>query len=79
MTTPKQHWLVIALSGAGVLLILLGLMALALPDTYEGFYVWQLNSEHTFYLMDVVGVFVLALGVILNWVGGTLWKSQMSL
>jgi hypothetical protein len=79
MTARKQHWLVIALSGAGVLFILLGLMALALPDTYEGFYVWQLNSEHTFYLMDVVGVFALALGVILNWLGGALWKSQMRL
>ena len=79
MIAGKQHWLVIALSGAGVLFILLGLMALALPDTYEGAYVWQLNSEHTFYLMDVVGVFVLALGVILNWLGGALWKSQMRL
>jgi hypothetical protein len=54
-------------------------MALALPDNYEGAYVWQLNSEHTFYLMDVVGVFVLAVGVILNWLGGALWKSQMRL
>lgn len=77
MTAPKQNWLVIALSGAGVLLILLGLMALALPDTYEGIYVWQLNSEHTFYLMDIVGVLALALGVILNWLGGAFWKSQM--
>ena len=77
MTAPKQNWLVIALSGVGVLLILLGLMALALPESYEGFYVWQLNSEHTFHLMDVVGVFALALGVILNWLGGALWKSQM--
>ncbi len=77
MPAPKQNWLVIALSGAGVLFILLGLMALALPDTYEGIYVWQLNSEHTFYLMDIVGVLVLLLGVILNWLGGAFWKSQM--
>jgi hypothetical protein len=77
MAAPKHSWLVIALSGAGVLFILLGLMALALPETYEGSYVWQLNSEHTFHLMDIVGVFALALGVILNWLGGTLWKSQM--
>jgi hypothetical protein len=77
MTAPKHHWMVIALSGVGVLFILLGLMALALPDTYEGIYVWQLNSEYTFRLMDVVGVFVLALGVLLNWLGGVLWKSQM--
>lgn len=77
MAAPKQNWLVIALSGAGVLFILLGLMALALPDTYEGAFVWQLNSEHTLYLMDIVGVLALILGVILNWLGGALWKSQM--
>lgn len=77
MSAPKQNWLVIALSGAGVLFILLGLMALALPDTYEGTFVWQLNSEHSLYLMDIVGVLVLFLGVILNWLGGALWKSQM--
>ena len=77
MSTPKQNWLVIALSGAGVLFILLGLLALALPDTYEGAFVWQLNSEHTFYLMDIVGMVGLALGVILNWLGGAFWKSQM--
>jgi hypothetical protein len=79
MTPHKQHWLVIALSGAGVIFILLGLMVLALPDAYEGFHVWQLNSEHTFNLMDVVGALVLGLGVILNWLGGMLWQYQMRL
>lgn len=79
MTSPKHNWMVIALSGAGVLFILLGLMALALPPTYEGFYILELDSEHSFYLMDVIGVFALALGVILNWLGGTLWKYQMRL
>ncbi|MGC9393699.1 MAG: hypothetical protein ACP5J4_02455 [Anaerolineae bacterium] len=79
MSDRKQNWPVIALSAAGVFLILLGLMALALPETYEGFYVWQLSSEHAFYLMDVVGVLFLALGVILNWLGGAFWKSQMRL
>jgi len=77
MSVRKQNWLVIALSAAGVLFILAGLMALALPEGYEGLYVWQLNSEHTFHLMDIVGVFALALGVLLNWLGGALWKSQM--
>jgi len=77
MAAPKQNWLVIALSGAGVLFILLGLMALALPDTYEGFSIWQLRSGFTLHLMDVLGGFALILGVILNWLGGALWKSQM--
>ncbi len=77
MSLSKHNWLVLALSGAGVIFILLGLMALALPDTYEGFYVLQLDSQHSFHLMDVVGVFALGMGVILNWLGGALWKYQM--
>ncbi|HQE92618.1 MAG TPA: hypothetical protein PLH19_11840 [Anaerolineae bacterium] len=77
MSLSQHNWLILALSGAGVILILLGLVALALPETQEGVYVFQLNSQHSFRLMDVVGVFVLGLGVILNWLGGTLWKYQM--
>lgn len=77
MSLPKYNWLVLALSGAGVIFILLGLMALALPETYEGIYILHLDSQHSFRLMDVVGVFVLGMGVILNWLGGALWKYQM--
>lgn len=77
MLLPKQNWPVMVLSAAGVAFILLGLMALALPATYEGFFIWQLDSEHTFHLMDAVGAFALGLGVILNWLGGALWKYQM--
>jgi hypothetical protein len=77
MLGVKQNWLVIMLSGAGVLFILMGLMALAVPTTYEGMYIWQLDSDHTFRLMDAVGAFALAIGVVLTWLGGVLWKYQM--
>ncbi len=77
MLWARRNWLVMALSAAGVIFILLGLMALALPTTYEGFYIWQMDSEHTFRLMDAVGAFALGLGVILNWLGATLWKHLM--
>lgn len=73
----KQGWLVMMLSGAGVFFILMGLVALAVPTTYEGIYIWQLDSDHTFHLMDAVGAFALAIGVVLTWLGGVLWKVQM--
>jgi hypothetical protein len=68
---------VVALSGAGVVFILLGLMALALPTAHEGAYIWQLNGQHTFYLMDIAGSFAIGFGVILTWLGSRLWKHQM--
>ena len=77
MLGVKHNWLVIMLSGAGVLFILMGLMALAVPTTHEGMYIWQLDSDHTFRLMDAVGAFALAIGVVLTWLGGVLWKYQM--
>ena len=74
MLWTRRNWLVMVLSAAGVIFILLGLMALALPTSYEGFYLWELDSDHSFRLMDAVGALALGLGVVLNWLGGTLWK-----
>ncbi len=77
MSLSKYNWLVPLISGMGVILILLGLMALALPEAQEGTYILQLDSEHSFRFMDVVGVLALTLGVILNWLGGMFWKYQL--
>ncbi len=65
--------LVIALSLAGILFILTGLVALAVPTIYEGAILWRLDGEHTLSLMDIIGLFTTAMGVILTWLGGVLW------
>lgn len=77
MSKPKYNDVVIALSAAGVLFILLGLVALALPTPQEGAHIWQLDSAHSFYLMDVAGIFTISLGVILTWLGGKFWSRQL--
>ena len=77
MQTPKYNGVVTALSAAGVLFIVLGLLALALPTPQEGMYVGQLDSDHSFYLMDVAGMFTLGLGVILSWLSGKFWAWQL--
>jgi hypothetical protein len=74
-STP-DNWPVMALSGAGVTFILLGLLALALPTAYEGAQLWQLDSGHAIYLMDLAGAFALGMGVVLTWLGGKLWGYQ---
>ncbi|MCJ7548274.1 MAG: hypothetical protein MUQ30_01155 [Anaerolineae bacterium] len=77
MPAPRHNWLVVALSAAGVIFILLGLLALALPTSQEGIHVWQLDSQHAIYLMDVAGSFAIGLGVVLTWLGGKLWNRQL--
>ncbi len=73
----KRNALVVALSAAGVVFILLGMLALALPTAQEGLHIYQLDSAHAFYLMDLAGVFTLALGVMLTWLGGQFWSRQL--
>ena len=77
MPAPRHNWLVVALSAAGVIFILLGLWALALPTSQEGMHVWQLDSQHAIYLMDVAGSFAIGLGFVLTWLGGKLWNRQL--
>jgi hypothetical protein len=77
MPAPRHNWLVVALSAAGVIFILLGLLALALPTSQEGIHVLQLDSQHAIYLMDVAGSFAIGLGLVLTWLGGKLWNRQL--
>ena len=77
MFTSRFNWLVIALSGAGVIFILLGLLALALPTAQEGIRIMQLDTEHALYLLDIAGGFVILFGLLLTWLGGQLWSRQL--
>ncbi len=77
MFTTKSNSVVIALSAAGVLFILLGLIALALPTPQEGMLVLQLDGDHTLYSMDVAGTFAIGLGMILTWLSGKCWTRQL--
>lgn len=77
MPAPRYNWLVVALSAAGVIFIVLGLLALALPTSQEGMHVWQLDSRHAIYVMDVAGSFAIGLGVVLTWLGGKLWNRHL--
>jgi hypothetical protein len=71
------NWLVLALSAVGVLCILLGLLALAVPASKEGAMVWRVDSMHTVYMMDAAGLSASALGVFLTWLSGQLWQRRL--
>jgi len=72
-----KDWRILALSGAGSIFIILGLMTLALPSTYEGMLVLGLGPEHALRMMDIAGMFSAGIGVILTWLSGMLWQRQM--
>ncbi len=72
----SYNWPVMALSGAGVAFIFLGLLTLALPPALEGARIWQLDSDHAVYLMDLAGAFAIGMGVVLTWLSGKLWNYQ---
>lgn len=74
---PKDDVSVIALSAAGVAFILLGLVTLALPDSYEGLIIWQLDPLHAISWLDVAGGFALGMGVILIWLSGRIWNRKL--
>lgn len=77
MSFAEHSWPVIALSAAGLLFILLGLLSLALPTSQEGMQLWEFNRQHALNLMDVLGAFALTLGLTLTWIGSKLWNRQL--
>ncbi|MEA3396280.1 MAG: hypothetical protein U9R05_02330 [Chloroflexota bacterium] len=73
----SRDWHILALSGAGIFFIVLGLAALGLPAGQEGELIWRLSPDHAVHLMDVLGAFSATLGVILTWLGSMLWQRRM--
>ncbi len=73
----RGHWGVTAISAAGIMFMILGLTAVALPAPQEGAQLLQLDSQHAVNVMDVAGSFVLGLGLILTWIGSRLWNRHL--
>lgn len=73
----NRDWHILALSGAGIFFIVLGLAALGLPAGQEGELIWRLDPDHAVHLMDILGAFSATLGVLLTWLGSMLWQRRM--
>jgi drug/metabolite transporter (DMT)-like permease len=71
------QWRVILLAALAVLLLLGGLVALTLPDLYEGNVLYRLDEQHTVRTLDVLGVALLALGCVAAWGAGVMWQRRM--
>ena len=71
------QWRVVLLAALAVLLQLVGLLALTLPDSYEGPVLYILDEQHTICALDGVGVLLLALGCLVALGAGVVWQRRM--
>lgn len=71
------QWRVIVLASLAVLLILAGLMALTVPDAYEGAVLYTVDEQHAVSKLDGIGLAILALGCLVAWAAAVTWRRWM--
>jgi hypothetical protein len=71
------QWRVILLAALAVLLLVAGLVALILPDPYEGGVLYELDEQHTFRFLDGIALGLLVLGCAVAWAAGWIWHRRM--
>lgn len=71
------QWRVILLAILAVLLLVAGLVALILPDSYEGGVLYKIDEQHAFRLLDGIALGLLVLGCAVAWIAGILWHRRM--
>lgn len=71
------QWRVVVLAALAVLLQLVGLLALTLPESYEGPVLYVFDEQHAVCALDGLGVLLLAIGCLVAWGAGALWHRRM--
>jgi hypothetical protein len=71
------QWRVILLAALAVLLLVAGLVALILPDPYEGGVLFTLDAQHTFRTLDGIALGLLVVGCAVAWIAGIVWHRRM--
>ncbi len=70
-------WHVVLLAGLAVLLLIGGLLALILPEDYEGEEIYCIDRMHVVRLLDLLGGLLLILGSAAAWVAGVTWQRNV--
>lgn len=71
------QWRVILMAALAVLLLLAGLIALILPEPYEGRELHRFDEMHSVRAVDGLGAVLLALGCAAAWAAGLTWQRKM--
>lgn len=71
------HWQVILLSALALLLLISGLVALVLPEPYEGPALYQFDDQHVVRALDLAGAMLLVLGCLAACGAGFSWHRKV--
>ena len=71
-----SKWYVIVLATLGLLLLMAGLLALILPEAYEGQEIYRIDEMHAIRQLDLLGGLLLAAGSMAAWSAGLLWQRK---
>lgn len=71
-------WYVVTLAGLAVLLLIGGLVALILPEEYEGAEIYRIDRTHGIRLLDLLGGLLLMLGCVAAWLAGVTWQRHVN-
>jgi hypothetical protein len=69
-------WYVIVLAALAMLLLFAGLLALILPEDYEGPEIYQIDKMHSIRRLDLLGGLLLIAGCGTAWFAGLLWQRR---
>jgi hypothetical protein len=69
-------WYVIVLAALAVLLLVAGLLALILPEDYEGAEIYRVDEMHSIRMLDLLGGLLLTAGCSMAWFAGLMWQRR---
>ena len=71
------RWYVVVLAALAVLLLIGGLLALILPEEYEGQEIYRLDEMHAIRELDLLGGLLLVTGSVAAWAAGVVWQRRV--
>jgi hypothetical protein len=69
-------WYVVVLAALAVLLLIAGLLALILPEDYEGPEIYRFDKMHAIRMLDALGGLLLIGGCSAAWFAGLMWQRR---
>jgi hypothetical protein len=69
-------WYVTVLAALALLLLVAGLLALILPEDYEGPEIYRIDKMHSIRMLDVLGGLLVIAGCGAAWLAGLIWQRR---
>jgi hypothetical protein len=70
-------WVVMVLAALGVLLLVAGMLALIVPENYEGAEIYRIDRMHSIRMLDLLGGLLLFVGCSAAWLAGLIWQRRV--